>query len=170
MPSGHGTIWVRRQNWPGSIPNRVDLPQKNPTVGTREFGYQLAHLISIPPLMITLICHSRRHRRFSDTQKVIHLQRADSSASEMVGNTSFHPSSEPTLSRVFSRTFPTVLRKLHRDKSDLDQKACSTNESHTLNIREEKKGPAEHTRERSTPAPPEAEVLSGRHLKVEQHQ
>jgi hypothetical protein len=98
------------------------------------------------------------------------LTASDWSASEMVGNTSFHPSSEPTLSRVLLRTFPTVLPKLHGDKSDLDQKACSTNELHTPNIREEKKGPAEDTRERSTPAPPEAEVLSGRHLKVEQHQ
>jgi hypothetical protein len=88
----------------------------------------------------------------------------------MVGNTSFHPSSEPALSRVFLRTFPTVLPKLHEDKSDLDQKVRSTNESHATNIREEKKGPAEDTRERSTPAPPEAEVLSGRHLIVEHHQ
>ena len=29
-----------RQKWPCSIPNRVDLPQKTPTVGTREFGYK----------------------------------------------------------------------------------------------------------------------------------
>jgi hypothetical protein len=84
---------------------------------------------------------------------------ADLSASEIAGNTSFHPSSDPILSRVFLRTIPTVLPKLRGGKSDLDRKLCSTNESQSLiaNIREGKKGPAEGTRERSTPAPPEAE-------------
>jgi len=41
----------------------------------------------------------------------------------------------------------------------------STNESVIINIREEKEAPAEGTRERSTPAPPEAEAPSGRHLR-----
>jgi hypothetical protein len=87
-----------------------------------------------------------RHERFPDTQKAIHISKlADSSASEMVArNTSFHPSSEPTLSRgSFYALFRLVLPKLHGGKSDLGQKGSrrSTNESIITNIREEKKGP-----------------------------
>jgi len=78
---------------PGSIPNRVDLPQKIlPLSGPTQLATTSASLISIPPLMITLICHSRRHERDCEIARKRFISKlADSSASVMVRNTSFPP-------------------------------------------------------------------------------
>ena len=58
--------------------------------------------------------------------------------------------------------------------SDLGQKSRSRRAAtlhKRINHDQDEKGPRRgDTRERSTPAPPEAEAPSGRHLKVEHHQ
>lgn len=85
----------------------------------------------------------------------------------MVRNTSFHPflGTNP-LAGLFTHFSDPVLPKTPWGQERSGPEGLrSTNESIITNIREEKKVPAEGTRERSTPAPPEAEAPSGRHLK-----
>ena len=100
-----------RQTWPGSIPNRVDLPQKIlPLSGPAQLATTSASHINSPANDHADMSFeaSREIPRYPESDSFISLAKlADSSASEMVRNTSFHPSSEPTLSRVFLRTFPT---------------------------------------------------------------
>jgi hypothetical protein len=176
VPSGHGTIWVRAKT--GQVPCRIELTCRKKSSHCRDphNWLRLAHLIHVnsPANDHADMSFEASREILRYPQKVIDslakwLTCRPVKSQETRAST---PSSEPILSRAFLRTIPTVLPNLRGGKSDLDRKLCSTNESQSLitNIREGKKGSAEGTRERSTPAPPEAEGPSGRHLKVEHHQ
>ena len=78
------------------------------------------------------------------------------------------PRNQPLSPRSFYALFRTYSQNFMGGKSDLGQKGWAglhKRINHNQHKRREKGPRREGTRERSTPAPPEAEAPSGRHLK-----
>jgi hypothetical protein len=180
VPSGHGTISVRAKT--GEVPYRIELTCRKNSSHCRDPRSWLAtsaSLIINSPANdhadnMSFRGASREIPRYPESDSLANL--ADSSASAKRNGSKKHelpplPSSEPSpaLSLSLAGLFTHFSDpKLHegQERSGPEGSLRSTNESIIANTGEEKKVPAEVTRERSTPAaPPEAEAPSGRHLK-----
>jgi hypothetical protein len=158
----------------GEVPYRIELTCRKKSSHCRDPHSWLrtsASLISISPLMITLICHSRR-RVTRDSQiprkRFILANWLTRRPAKWWQETraSTLPRNQPSLAGPFTHFSDSCSPNSMGARAIWARRGSrSTNESIITNIREEKKVPAEDTRERSTPAPPEAEAPSGRHLK-----